>query len=243
MQTRKIKNNIKKRTNGISETCLNHPIGSINKSISKKDKKIKKSWLIVIGSLIIVLGISIVSLDVITPFLKEKEEDIALEQFYIKEETTEDKIDKFDKTTSEEVKEESKPKNKIEYVAVLKIPKISLEKGIVGRNSKYNSINYGIEVLKKSDSPGVINGNVILAAHSGTANISYFRNLDKINVGDEAIIYYGGKTYTYKFVKIYDIEKTGKAIIKRDSNTSTITLITCRHNTNKQIVLIGNLQN
>lgn len=240
MQTRKIKNNIKKRTNGISETSQNRSIGSIDESLSKKDKKTKKSWLIVIGSLVIILGISIVSLDTIMPLLKEKEEDKALEQFYIKEEKKEDKIDKI---TSEEVKEESKLNNKIEYVAVLKIPKINLEKGIVGRNSKYNSIDYGIAVLKESDSPDVINGNVILAAHSGTANISYIRNLDKINVGDEATIYYSGKTYNYKFVKIYDIEKTGKANIKRDSNTSTLTLITCRHNTNKQIVLIGNLQN
>ena len=209
------------------------------KEKNKVNKK-SKSWLNVIGSLIILVGITIVSLDFITPFLKEKEEDKALEQFYIKEETIEDKIDK---TTSEEVKEESKAKNKIEYIAVLKIPKINLEKGLVAKDSKYNNINYGVEILKESDSPDVINGNVILAAHSGTANISYFRDLDKINVGDEAIIYYNGKTYTYKFEKIYDIEKTGKANIKKDKNTSTLTLITCRHNTNKQIVLIGNLQN
>ena len=140
------------------------------------------------------------------------------------------------------MKKESKTKVKYDYVAVLKIPKINLEKGLVAKDSKYNSINYGVEILKESDSPNVINGNVILAAHSGTANISYFRNLDKINVGDEATIIYNGKTYNYKFVKIYDVEKTGKAVIKRDSNTSTLTLVTCRHNTNKQIVLIANLQ-
>lgn len=203
-----------------------------------KENNKKKSWLIIIGSLIIIFGIDVVSFDIISPYLKEKEENKALEQFYIKEETIEDKIDK---TTSEEVKEESKI-NKFEFVAVLKIPKINLEKGIVGRNSKFNSIDYGIEVLKESDTPDVINGNVILAAHSGTANISYFKNLDKLNIGDKAIIYYNGKTYNYKIVKIYDIEKTGKASIKRDNNVSTLTLITCRHNTNKQIVLIGNLQ-
>lgn len=203
-----------------------------------KENNKNKSWLIIIGSLIIIIGIAIVSFDIISPYLREKEEDKALEQFYIKEETIEDKIDK---TTSEEVKEEPKT-NKFEFVAVLKIPKINLEKGIVGRNSKFNSIDNGIEVLKESDTPDVINGNVILAAHSGTANISYFKNLDKLNIGDEAIIYYNGKTYNYKIVKIYDIEKTGKASIKRDNNVSTLTLITCRHNTNKQIVLIGNLQ-
>ena len=207
------------------------------RKISKKNKKSKrKSWLIVIGSLIILLGIFDVSLMFIKPAVKQEEN--ALKDFYIKEEQ---KVDKVDKTTSEEVKEVSKPKVKYDYIAVLKIPKINLEKGLVAKDSKYNNINYGVEILKESDSPDVINGNVILAAHSGTANISYFRNLDKINVGDEAIIYYQGKTYNYKFVKIYDIEKTGKANIKRDNNTSTLTLVTCRHNTNKQIILIAEL--
>ena len=206
------------------------------RKISKKNKKSKrKSWLIVIGSLIILLGIFDVSLMFIKPAVKQEQEENALKDFYIKEEQ------KIDKTTSEEVKEVSKPKVKYDYIAVLKIPKINLEKGLVAKDSKYNNINYGVEILKESDSPDVINGNVILAAHSGTANISYFRNLDKINVGDEAIIYYQGKTYNYKFVKIYDIEKTGKAVIKRDNNTSTLTLVTCRHNTNKQIVLIAEL--
>ena len=206
---------------------------------SKKNKKSKrKSWLIVIGSLIILLGIFDVSLMFIKPAVKQEQEENALKDFYIKEEQ---KVDKIDKTTSEEVKEVSKPKVKYDYIAVLKIPKINLEKGLVAKDSKYNNINYGVEILKESDSPDVVNGNVILAAHSGTANISYFRNLDKINVGDEASIIYNGKTYNYKFVKIYDIEKTGKAVIKRDNNTSTLTLVTCRHNTNKQIILIAEL--
>ena len=210
-----------------------------SKKINKKQKK-RKSWLIVIGSLIILLGMFDISLMFIKPAIQQEQEENALKDFYIKEEQ---KVDKIDKTTSEEVKEESKPKMKYDYIAVLKIPKINLEKGLVAKNSKYNNINYGVEILKESDSPDVINGNVILAAHSGTANISYFRNLDKINVGDEAIIYYQGKSYNYRFVKIYDIDKTGKAKIKRDINTSTLTLVTCRHNTNKQIVLIAELQN
>lgn len=202
--------------------------------------KNRKSWIIIIGSLIVFIGIVIVSFDLISPFLKQKEEDSALTEFYIREEIKEDKIDK---TTSEEVKVENNFKSKIEYIAVLKIPKINLEKGLVAKNSKYNNINYGVEILKESDSPNVINGNVILAGHSGTANIAYFNNLDELDIGDTAEIIYQGKNYIYKIVNIYDINKDGTAKIKRNTEVSTLTLITCRYNTNKQIVLIGNLQN
>ena len=202
-----------------------------------KDKRRKKSWFIIIGSLIIVLGFSLLSFDFIKPYVDENTEEKSLEQFYIKEEQI---IDKNDKTTSDEVEKEKKPKVKYNYIAVLKIPKINLEKGLVEKSSKYNNINYGVQILKESDSPDVINGNVILAAHSGTANISYFRNLDKLDLGDDAIIYYQGNTYNYKVV---DADKTGKINIKRDRNTSTLTLITCRHNTDKQIVIILELQN
>lgn len=205
-----------------------------------KDKRRKKSWFIIIGSLIIVLGFSLLSFDFIKPYVDENTEEKSLEQFYIKEEQI---IDKNDKTTSDEVEKEKKPKVKYNYIAVLKIPKINLEKGLVEKSSKYNNINYGVQILKESDSPDVINGNVILAAHSGTANISYFRNLDKLDLGDDAIIYYQGNTYNYKVVKKYDVDKTGKINIKRDRNTSTLTLITCRHNTDKQIVIILELQN
>ena len=205
-----------------------------------KDKRRKKSWFIIIGSLIIVLGFSLLSFDFIKPYVDENTEEKSLEQFYIKEEQI---IDKNDKTTSDEVEKEKKSKVKYDYIAVLKIPKINLEKGLVEKSSKYNNINYGVQILKESDSPDVINGNVILAAHSGTANISYFRNLDRLELGDDAIIYYQGNTYNYKVVKKYDADKTGKINIKRDRNTSTLTLITCRHNTDKQIVIILELQN
>ena len=68
-----------------------------------KDKRRKKSWFIIIGSLIIVLGFSLLSFDFIKPYVDENTEEKSLEQFYIKEEQI---IDKNDKTTSDEVEKE-----------------------------------------------------------------------------------------------------------------------------------------
>ena len=138
-------------------------------------------------------------------------------------------------------KEEVKEQRKIEYIAVLKIPKINLERGLVVPNSYLNNVDYNIQILKNSARPDQRFGNVMLAAHSGNARISYFRNLDKLDINDNVSISYKGKIYSYKVVNIYDIEKNGKAQIIRNKNVSTLTLVTCRHNTNKQMIVICEL--
>ena len=127
------------------------------------------------------------------------------------------------------------------YVAVLKIPKIKLEKGLYAKTSKYNSIEYNIMIHEASNTPEEKKGNVILVAHSGTADIAFFKNLYKLQNGDKAEIYYHGNRYTYKIVKIYDVEKTGTVEIDRNYDKESLTMITCRHGTNKQIVLISEL--
>lgn len=199
-------------------------------------RKGKNKWLLVIGIVYYVSGLLLLAYVISIPILNSKKESDALSNFYIQEEKKND-------TNQVQNNKENQMTSNLEYIAVLKIPKIKLEKGLVAKDSKYNNIDYGIKILKESDSPDVINGNVILAAHSGTADISYFNNLDKLKTNDEVLILYNGKTYQYKIVNIYDIDKTGKAKINRNNNKSTITLITCRNGTNKQIVLIGELQN
>ncbi len=206
----------------------------MQKRTIEKNKK-SKSWLIIIGSLFLTIGIILSTFFLIEPYIKEKEEDKSLTAFYQKEEEIE--LRKENQLTEENNVEPEK-KVKYNYIAVLKISKINLEKGLFAKGDKNNTVNFGLEVLKESDSPDVINGNVIIAGHSGTANISYFRNLNKLDLGDDAIIIYSGQTYTYKLTNSYEIEKTGKAKIIRDSRKSTLTLITCKHNTNKQVVYV-----
>lgn len=202
-----------------------------------KRKTKSKSWLIVIGSLLLLMGISFIAYDCYSNKCQNNLEDQALEDFYneeiiIEDETTND--------TQENV--EVKEQVKINYIAVLKIPKINLERGLVDPNSYLNDVNYNVQILKGSSMPDVNKGNLILAGHSGNSRISYFRNLDKLSLGDDVYIIYNNETYQYKIVDIYDIEKTGTAEIIRNKNKTTLTLITCRHNTKKQIVIICELQ-
>lgn len=208
--------------------------------MQRKKEKTKKSWLVIIGFFSIFLGLSLITYHFISNKQITDMEDDAIKQFYIHEEEI---IDTDDSTNNLIEEKEVKEQNKIEYIAVLKIPKINLVRGLVDPHSYLNDINYNVQILKNSSMPDQENGNLILASHSGNARISYFRNLDKLSLGDMVSIDYKGKTYNYKIVNIYDIEKTGTAKIIRDTNETTLTLITCRHNTQKQIVVIAILQN
>ena len=197
-----------------------------------------KSWLAIIGSFIFLTGIGLISYDIYSNMKVKEEEDKAIEEFYVIHEENEI-------TEEVEIKEEEKEpetKKKVEYIAVIKIPKINLERGLVDRNSYLNDVKYNIEILKESSMPDEVGGNVILASHSGTARISYFKNLHKLTIGDSISINYKSKIYNYKVVDIYEIDKTGTAEIIRNKNKSTLTLITCKHNSNKQIVVIAEME-
>lgn len=207
--------------------------------MQRKKENNKKSWLVIIGFFSIFLGLGLIAYHFISNKQITNVEDDAIKQFYIHEEEI---IDIDDSTNNLIEEKEVNEQNKIEYIAVLKIPKINLVRGLVDPNSYLNDINYNVQILKNSSMPDQENGNLILASHSGNARISYFKNLDKLSLGDMVSIDYKGKAYNYKVVNIYDIEKNGIAKIIRDTNKTTLTLITCRHNTQKQIVIICELK-
>ena len=195
------------------------------KKEKNNNKKGKKSQLLIVGSL-----------DVRADNL----EDIALVEFYEEQE----KIDNEIPTETEETDnttEQAKSTNSLDYIAVLKIPSIGLEKGLVAKDSYYNNVNRNIKILDESDMPDQENGNVILAAHSGNGRTAFFKNLDKLQIDDTVSIFYNGYEYKYRMINTYDVEKTGSVEITRNAQKSTLTLITCRHNTNKQIVIICEL--
>lgn len=206
-----------------------------------KNNKGSKSQLIVVGSLLIILGTLIIGGKYLYNYLETKNEEQLIDTFFEEQkEITED--------TTPEVPEEKvvteKPqptKTKIDYFAVIKIPKIGLEKGLASKGSYYNNVNRNILVVKESDMPDKDKGNVILAGHSGSGRTAYFKNLHKLVRDDEVSIFYNGSEYKYKVVNQYDIEKTGTANIVRNAEKNTLTLITCRHNTNKQIIYICEL--
>ena len=198
----------------------------------ERKKRKNKSWLLLIGSLIFLCGACLIFYDYYSNKKIDNKEQQAIEEFYEKETV----ID-----TIPEPQKVEKVEEQINYIAILKIPKINLVRCLVDPNSYLNNVKYNLQWIEGSSMPDQVNGNVIIAGHSGSAKVSYFRKLDQLVIGDSVSLDYKNKTYNYIVVDIYDIKKTGTAEIIKNKNTTTLTLITCRHNTNKQIVVICEL--
>ena len=207
--------------------------------------KIKKSQLCLFGSLLVIVGITVLSMEHIKELKKQVFSDMQLS--FMNEDNTNDIIQDVPKV--EEVKEET-PKEEnttkqidySKYTGIIEIPKITLKRGFYNFGHRYNDIEHNVTVIGGSTMPDVVNGNLILAAHSGDAYISYFAYLYKLVIGDYVYITYNGITYKYQIVNIYNVLKTGSVTINRNEARTTLTLITCTKNSDtEQTVYIAEL--
>ena len=142
--------------------------------------------------------------------------------------TTNETVTTTTTTTTTTIKTTSESKNI--YVGYLNIPKINLQRGFTDINSKYNKVSKNIYVHPSSSYPDKVNGNLILASHSGTSSISFFKNLYKLELNDDVYVNYNNKDYHYKVTDIYTDVKDGDIGIRRNKNKTTLTLITCTKN-------------
>lgn len=214
-----------------------------------KNKVKRNAIIIVICFIAFIIGLIFVSYNYIITKTNYAFESINLEingnkepEYIVQEEVIED--DNVSETSEEVVIEKAVEEEvyKDNYIGTLEISKIGLTKGFVDMNSNRNNVDYNMQIIKPSDYPDVDKGNFIIASHSGTSSISYFKNLYKLSVGDEITVYYNNVKYIYKIVNIYNQSKNGTVKIYRDKNKTTITLITCTKNDdNNQTVYIGEL--
>lgn len=181
------------------------------------------------GVILIISGIPLL----LSNYIKEKRDvvfsqmNLALSEINMSEITNNEEVEE---PVAEEPTEEVKEDNNYtyeEYLGILDIPKINFYKGFYSKTSSLNNVQFNLFVLKESDYPDVVNGNLIIAGHSGNYNNSYFANLYMLDLEDIITVHYQGKDYTYKITKIYNEEKTGTVRILRNRNKTSLTLITC----------------
>lgn len=209
-----------------------------------KRRRKNKKWIHIFTSItLIILGLTIIGGKHFYSYLNKIENENKIVEYFETPVVKPTEVIETKDDVKEEIREDTSKTeiNNESYIAVLEIPKINLKRGIYAKNSKLNNVDKNIYLLKESNMPDEEKGNFILAAHSGSAYVSYFRNLPKLSINDIAYVYYNGGRYGYKLVNNYEIIKNGKANIIRNGEKNTMTLITCKHNTDKQLIYIFEL--
>ena len=85
-------------------------------------------------------------------------------------------------------------------IAYLSIPKISLFNVPIEYGTNKNVLSKAIGLFENSNIEG---GNICLAAHNRSNTVSYFKDLWKLNIGDEILLKTKDKFTTYFIYKIF----------------------------------------
>ena len=201
-------------------------------------KKNNLKFQVAAGVILIISGIPLL----LSNYIKEKRDVVFSEMNLVLSEINTRDIENVEEEPAveeptEEVKEDNNNYIYEEYLGVLDIPKINFYKGFC-----LNNVQFNLFVLKESDYPDVVNGNLIIAGHSGNYSNSYFNDLYKLSIDDTVTVHYQGKDYIYKITKIYNEKKTGTVRILRNRNKTSLTLITCTNGDNyHQTIYIAEL--
>ncbi len=211
-----------------------------NKKLNKK-KRISPNTVALIGAFVITLGGFLSFYN----FIGDKKllaYDYMNEKIYNDNETEIYSVNTSEVTTDEEENKTQNYQDIESYIGYLEIPKIKFRRGFYNIDSSLNTVEANIEVIKGSEMPDVTNSNLIIAGHSGTGWKAFFKDLYKLQVGDEAIVTYAGVTYKYKITNIYKEKNTGTVAIKRNHDKTTLTLITCtKDDSSTQTIYIAEL--
>ena len=211
-----------------------------NKKLNKK-KRISPNTVALIGAFVITLG----GFFILYNFISDKKlfaYDYMNEQIYNNNETEIYSVNTTEITTDEEENKTQNYQDIESYIGYLEIPKIKFRRGFYNIDSKLNTVEANIEIIKGSEMPDATNGNLIIAGHSGTGWKAFFKDLYKLEVGDEAVVTYAGINYKYKITNIYKEKNTGTVSIKRNYDKTTLTLITCtKDDSSTQTIYIAEL--
>ena len=165
---------------------------------SEKRKIKAETILVIVGSLLLIISLILFHYEKILEIKDQIVNNIEAEKYkentsFNNEVTVNIDVDYVD-SNSDKPKQPT-TEGSPNYIGFLEIDKINLRQGLLPKESYYNNVNFHVQILQLADYPDVIGGNFILAGHSGSGSIAYFRNLYQLSLGDEAKVYYKSKLY------------------------------------------------
>ncbi len=127
---------------------------------------------------------------------------------------------------------------KDDNIGYINIDKINLKEKLYSIGNKKNNVEENVTILRDSTFPNNINSTMIIAAHSGTGKIAYFKNLDKLNIGDEVNLIIKDKKYNYIIKNKWEEKKTGSIRFPMIKQKQLI-LTTCSPNKDNYQLIIN----
>lgn len=211
----------------------------------------------VLGILLIVAGVSLIGVTIWMKYDTYRQQQAVLDSFRnlqfdvpegenkdreTLEENTKENSDEKNKADKGEVEKDKKPeKAQLEEgkgIAILNIPKINLEIGII-EGVRYEDIKYVVGHFPGSPMPGE-KGNFSIAGH----RISYFgqafKDIDKLEKGDKVKVTYNGKEYTYEVTDMYEVTPDETEALN-PTKDATITIVTCTTDAKNRVIVKGKL--
>lgn len=122
-------------------------------------------------------------------------------------------------------------------IGYIKINKINLNKPLYPITSSKNNIEENVTILKESNPPNNKDSIFFLAAHSGTGDIAFFNELDKLNTNDEIILIYENIKYVYQVKDIWETTKDGSIEVIKENNNQLILTTCSKSSQSKQLII------
>jgi len=195
---------------------------------NNRAKKSKRNILSIIGTLLIIAGVSLALFPYLQNYYIQHLEATRLEERAEEEPVAEKDAEDAplilgqDDEDFQEAEPEELPDSLIPQEGVLEIPNLDLKV----------TVGYGVELADLKDSPGFYpqsgypnTGNVSIAGHRTTYG-AWFRNLDKLEPGEEIRLYYDGRIYYYSVEEVFPTHTRDWDVIEPTSMPA-LTLTTC----------------
>ena len=125
-----------------------------------------------------------------------------------------------------------------DIIGYLKIESLNINEKLYKIESPENNVDKHVTILKESILPDNDNSIIFIAAHSGTGNIAYFKNLDKIKENSLVELKINNKKYNYIVKEIWEDPKNGYININKEKEKQLI-LTTCSPNNNKKQLIVN----
>lgn len=198
-----------------------------------------------IGNIIIILGVILIAYSLFYNIQLKLSQEKKLKAY--SESIEEEPIIAFDDNDIAEKKEEEQKSsidrsNITDLEMIIEIPKIDVEAAVVnGTTTAY--LKKGPGLYEISPLPDGKNANVLIAGHRTTYG-AWFRRVDKLVKGDDIIIRFGGKNYSYKVESVFIVEKNDWSVTE-PQGYSALTLTACHPpgSSRQRIVVRAKLEN